>query len=334
MSNFEESPNLYPSLHKYNTILEASAKLKSATHASKCLDLTDHDMVGKNETTYTKLLKVCKSLNHLHVKIWLNTKGLSTFILLVISLYFFITKYQGIVLWKIYLVIAEYWILLESTLLLILAFSRILNSESNLATLNANFSICCLQISIIKNWCYISESILNLFFQLAVLQKNLPYVHNIWKEFIWAFTRLGDVGSACEALQHLVDLVFRGGFTIKENVEGKLVISRLDVPIPFYSNLEWDRCQTVSNVTSVPSIYENNNKDHIKIGGFDLKEVKHVGRNSNIGVVMRILRLSFADVIQACAREKNHELAEQLFVQVLISFCMFFSYKKLQIIRF
>ncbi|CAI9270446.1 unnamed protein product [Lactuca saligna] len=222
MSNFEESPDLYPSLNKYNTILEASAKLKSATHASKCLDLMEHDMVGKNETTYTELLK------------------------------------------------------------------------------------------------------------LAVLQKNLPYVHNIWKEyakyynfnfislreFIWAFTRLGDVGSACEALRHLVDLVFRGGFSIKENAEGNLVISRLDVPIPFYSNLEWDRCQTLNNITSVPSIYENNNKDHIKIGGFDLKEVKHVGRNSNIGLVMRILRLSFADVIQACAREKNHELAEQLFVQM------------------
>lgn len=68
MSNFEESPDLYPSLNKYNTILEASAKLKSATHASKCLDLMDHDMVGKNETTYTELLKVCKALNHPHVK--------------------------------------------------------------------------------------------------------------------------------------------------------------------------------------------------------------------------------------------------------------------------
>lgn len=223
MNNIGETPNLYPSLNKYNIILEASAKLESATHANKCLDLMEHDMVGKNETTYTELLK--------H----------------------------------------------------------------------------------------------------AVLQKNLPAVHDIWKEyskyynfnlislreFIWAFTRLGDVGPACEALRQLVDLVFRGGFTIKKNAEGKLVISRLDVPIPFYSNLEWDRCETV-DITPVPSIYENNT-DHVKIVGFDLKKVKHAGRvleNSNIGLVMRILRLSFTDVIQACVREKNHELAQQLFFQM------------------
>ncbi|KAL4579053.1 hypothetical protein LXL04_015188 [Taraxacum kok-saghyz] len=202
MNNCGESQHLFPSVDKYNIILEALAKLKDVTYVGKCLDKMEHDMVGKNETTYTELLK------------------------------------------------------------------------------------------------------------LAVLQKNLSAVHSIWKEyakyynfnlislreFIWAFTRLGDVESSYEALQQLVDLVFQGGFTIKKKAEGNLVISRLDVPIPFYSNLEWDTCQKV------------------KVGyGLDSKEVV---KNPNIGLVMRILKLSFADVIQACARDKNHELAEQLFLQM------------------
>lgn len=34
--------------------------MQSLTHAHKCLDLMEHRLVGKNEVTYTELLKVCK----------------------------------------------------------------------------------------------------------------------------------------------------------------------------------------------------------------------------------------------------------------------------------
>ncbi|XP_071703680.1 pentatricopeptide repeat-containing protein At1g76280 [Rutidosis leptorrhynchoides] len=212
MNNCGETSCLYPTLQKYNILLGASAQIQSITHASKCLDLMERDVLGKNEITYVQLLK------------------------------------------------------------------------------------------------------------LAVLQKNLSAVHSIWKEytknysfnpislrmFISSFTQLGDLETSYEALRYLVALSFKGGFTFKKNAEGKMVIPRLDVPIPFYSNLEWSRCNKV-------------NLDHQNVAAFDLKEIKSVrpvlGDLQSV-LVTRILRRSFTDVICACARVKNDELAEQLFSQM------------------
>lgn len=59
MSNCGETPYLYPTLRKYNTLLGASTEMQSITHASKCLDLMEHDVLGKDEITYIELLKVC-----------------------------------------------------------------------------------------------------------------------------------------------------------------------------------------------------------------------------------------------------------------------------------
>lgn len=64
MNNCEETSYLYPTLRKYNTLLRASAEMKNVTHATKCLDLMENDMLGKNEITYIELLKVCSH----HVK--------------------------------------------------------------------------------------------------------------------------------------------------------------------------------------------------------------------------------------------------------------------------
>lgn len=187
-----------------------------------------------------------------------------------------------------------------------------------------------------------SEYILKIFFQLAVLQKNLSAVHSIWNEyaryysfslvslrkFIWSFTKLKDLTTACEALQHLVALVFRRDSTIKISAEGKMVVPKLDVPIPFYGNLEWNRNV---NITSDPSRHENdkkmgtqdNNMGYQKFVSFHLNEVKSVGtmlENLKSILVKKILRLSFTDVIRACVPCKNDELAEQLFYQVILYF--------------
>ena len=35
--------------------------MQSAIHANQCLDLMERRMVGKNEITYSELLKVCKN---------------------------------------------------------------------------------------------------------------------------------------------------------------------------------------------------------------------------------------------------------------------------------
>ena len=125
-------------------------------------------------------------------------------------------------------------------------------------------------------------------------------------------------------------LVLHGGFTIKKSAEDKMVIPRLDVPIPFYNNFQWSRSNKV-DVTSVPTVYENDNKmdtcenntDGQKVVGFDLNEVKSVEMmpgNAKTNAITRILRLSFTYVIRACVRPKNSELAEHLFYQVVYHF--------------
>ena len=53
-----ERYGIYPILPVYNSFLGACAKLHSMVHANLCLDLMDSRMVGKNEVTYTELLKV------------------------------------------------------------------------------------------------------------------------------------------------------------------------------------------------------------------------------------------------------------------------------------
>ncbi|KAM0014638.1 putative tetratricopeptide-like helical domain superfamily [Helianthus debilis subsp. tardiflorus] len=204
MSNCTETSYLYPTLQKYNILLGASTGMNSVIHVSRCLDLMENGMLGKDEITYIELLK------------------------------------------------------------------------------------------------------------LAVLQKNLSAVHSIWNEyaryysfnlislrkFIWSFTRLKDLTTACEALQHLVALVFRGDSTIKISAEEKMVIPKLDVPIPFYCN------------------QDNNNTGSPKVVRFDSNKVKSVGtvlEYPKSVLVTKILRLSFTDVIRACVPPKNDELAEQLF---------------------
>ncbi|KDO43134.1 hypothetical protein CISIN_1g004279mg [Citrus sinensis] len=170
-----ERYGIYPILPVYNSFLGACAKLHSMVHANLCLDLMDSRMVGKNEVTYTELLK------------------------------------------------------------------------------------------------------------LAVWQKNLSAVHEIWEDyikhyslsifslrkFVWSFTRLRDLKSAYETLQHMVALAMMGKLYINRTSEGRLRSSRLDIPIP---------------LNALP--------------------------------VMKVLRWSFSDVIHACGRTQNSGLAEQLMLQM------------------
>ncbi|CAL8113903.1 unnamed protein product [Prunus armeniaca] len=53
-----ESPGIYPVLPIYNSFLRACAKMQSIKNANQCLDLMEHQMVGKNEVTYSELLKL------------------------------------------------------------------------------------------------------------------------------------------------------------------------------------------------------------------------------------------------------------------------------------
>ncbi|MFS7898838.1 putative tetratricopeptide-like helical domain superfamily [Helianthus anomalus] len=59
MSNCTETSYLYPTLQKYNILLGASTGMNSVIHVSRCLDLMENGMLGKDEITYIELLKVC-----------------------------------------------------------------------------------------------------------------------------------------------------------------------------------------------------------------------------------------------------------------------------------
>lgn len=55
-----ERQGIYPILSVYNSFLGACTKMRNIFHADQCLDLMERQMVGKNEVTYSELLKVCK----------------------------------------------------------------------------------------------------------------------------------------------------------------------------------------------------------------------------------------------------------------------------------
>lgn len=67
-----ESHGIYPILPTCNSFLRACAKMQSIVHANQCLDLMEQQMVGKNEVTYSELLKLAvwqKNLSVAH-ELW------------------------------------------------------------------------------------------------------------------------------------------------------------------------------------------------------------------------------------------------------------------------
>ncbi|KEH40253.1 PPR containing plant-like protein [Medicago truncatula] len=61
MDFLSETPQFYPLLPIYNGILRSCTKTHNLIQATKCLDLMEKKMIGKNEVTYTALLQL-KSL--------------------------------------------------------------------------------------------------------------------------------------------------------------------------------------------------------------------------------------------------------------------------------
>ncbi|XP_062092087.1 pentatricopeptide repeat-containing protein At1g76280 isoform X2 [Humulus lupulus] len=163
--------------------------------------------------------------------------------------------------------------------------------------------------------------------KLAVSQKNLSAVQEIWKEcfrnyslnifslkrFIWSFTRLGDLKSAYDALQQMVFLAIRGS-TSFSSTEGKLCFSRLDIPIP--SKHEWKQFY----LTKLDN--DASNKDQASVFSVKVRETAHVQvRMPNpceSKPVMKALRQSFNDVISACVYLNNNGLAEPLLAQMQV----------------
>lgn len=156
--------------------------------------------------------------------------------------------------------------------------------------------------------------------KLAVLQQNLSAVHEIWKEcnqfysnsiislrkFIWSFTELRDLESAYTTLQHMVRLVSRGNSYISRTAEGRFCDLRLDIPSPSTGN--WSFID-VSLDTEGSSNFD---MERQSLSGMEISTVQKPLSAS----VMKLLRWSFNDVMHACAKVQNCDLAEQLMLQL------------------
>ncbi|KAL2349373.1 hypothetical protein Fmac_003373 [Flemingia macrophylla] len=229
-----ESQCIYPVLPVYNSLLRSCTKMRSTIQASKCLDLMEKKLVGKNEVTYTELLKLAvlqKNLSAAH------------------------------------LICHEY----------------------------------------IKNY---SMSIIAL------------------RRFIWSFTRLGDLESAYNMLQHMVSLATRGNISIARTVYGKLYTSRLDIPVPSNKGLgstvldlkekkKLDSCIHLPLAHLPDSTSSSIGQQISCVGNKKAKSAESDGLNGQKqSLLMKLLRWSFNDIIHGCAKQKNYKLARKLMLQM------------------
>ncbi|KAI4336705.1 hypothetical protein L6164_015197 [Bauhinia variegata] len=177
--------------------------------------------------------------------------------------------------------------------------------------------------------------------KLAVLQKNLPALHQIWEDyikhysmniialrkFIWSFTRLGDLTSAYKALQQMVSLAIRENVSIVRRTSGKLYSTRLDIPVPSRREigltiLNLEEKKQSDLCTYSPMYYQDANsacveQQTITNMGYKVQDAKSGRLNEQTHrLVMMVLRWSFSEVIHGCAQDKNYGLAEQLILEM------------------
>ncbi|KAJ0986773.1 hypothetical protein J5N97_005129 [Dioscorea zingiberensis] len=158
--------------------------------------------------------------------------------------------------------------------------------------------------------------------KLAVLQKNLSAVHEIWEDcvryyspsiiilrkFIWSFTRLHDLQSAYNVLQHMVSLALanKGISSLRKSATGRYQSSRLDIPIPLIDSIPSERLQ-LKNEYSLNSL----------LGGF-LTETKGGFKQQNMSTsymerqsqqnICRNLNLDFIDGFPVDSSKVGHNI--------------------------
>ncbi|KAL6207627.1 hypothetical protein ACLB2K_018584 [Fragaria x ananassa] len=146
------------------------------------------------------------------------------------------------------------------------------------------------------------------------------------RKFVWSFGSLGDLKSACETLQYMVALVIRGKTSVTKSIEGKLYLSRLDIPIPLNCELGLKKVNLEENEQSVPSRYCENLDGHVVsadrctrsgLGFGETESVLVNGLSIHTSTLDRLFLVhSFHDLIYACGKLRNGGLAEQLVQQM------------------
>ncbi|GER36932.1 pentatricopeptide repeat-containing protein [Striga asiatica] len=176
----------------------------------------------------------------------------------------------------------------------------------------------------------------NFLLKLAVLREDLAAVHEIWKEyischipsiitvqkFIWSFTMLKDLQSACAALQQMIAVALQQKDSIIETPKRMLLDSTSEIPIPLSDDSAQNKCEE-NNYPSVLSSSEcYKERDSNEALKFDsVERGVSAGTNSLSGQpfsepVMKLLGRSVGDIIQSCAKSKNVLLAKHLMLQM------------------
>ncbi|CAN1311614.1 Pentatricopeptide repeat-containing protein At1g76280 [Linum perenne] len=166
--------------------------------------------------------------------------------------------------------------------------------------------------------------------KLAVWQQNIHAVHEIWKnyiryytpslvalqKFIWSFATLREIQPAFKTLQYMVTLAFGGRYAVASTSEesnimnvrkGSLGSPRLDIPVPYKFDLVSQDIDCKQTEQLVPM------NSHT-CSGIDNRR----GALSGVSVYqdMEMLKLSFDELLRACAKTKNGGLAKQLMLQM------------------
>ncbi|URE38979.1 PPR repeat [Musa troglodytarum] len=125
--------------------------------------------------------------------------------------------------------------------------------------------------------------------ELAVLQRNLSAVHEIWKEytryyspsvimlrkFIWCYSKLGDLDSGIAALKHFLVLARQGSASLSISGTGNYQSSALDIPIPTKEK-SYEKRFSLDNLSSLT--FEGNpekNEGPVEMLDIGLKPSKH-----------------------------------------------------------
>lgn len=176
------------------------------------------------------------------------------------------------------------------------------------------------------------------FFQLAVWQKNLSAVHEIWKDyikhyslsilplqkFIWSFSVLRDIKSAYGTLQHMIALAMRGKLCMKESYNRRLQSTRLDIPILSNGHVQSEEgdLEEIEHAVGLKIDSSTCNPKQNIIFNIPMEEAETsnvcMTNNFKTTPAMKVLKWSFSDVIHACAQTRNGGLAEQLMLQVIL----------------
>ncbi|KAF3320370.1 pentatricopeptide repeat-containing protein [Carex littledalei] len=163
--------------------------------------------------------------------------------------------------------------------------------------------------------------------KLAVSQKNLLAVNEIWmdctkyytpsivtlRKFIWSFAKLGDLDAAHNILQHMVKVAAtHSGAPIRVSCKHRCQSSRLDIPIPALIELPDLMLLPGQKSELGEELTVCQDSDRSK---FDLEEMVHRLEMASAPVKF-FLRWAFNDILHACARFHNCDLANKLFLQM------------------